>query len=120
MTRTHFTGPLESDISFACLVCLMAARGAELDALEDQWLAFERDGHDDRQQWFEWKPDRTLIRDAVVQGISDVIPQAGRIPLCWDHLAGLRHPAADAAPAPRLDMPNGAPMPRAYRKRGSG
>jgi hypothetical protein len=92
MTHTHFSGPPQDDLDRGCLVCLMLARGAELDAFEDQWTGLERDGHDDRQQWFAWKPDRTLIRPAVVDGISDILPGTGPVPLCWDHLAGLRIP----------------------------
>lgn len=95
MTRTHFHGPDPDgpiDLYASCLVCLMVARGAELDALEDEWKHLEADGQDELQKWFEWDGRRTLIREAVVDGISDVLPQAGRVPLCWDHLAGLMLP----------------------------
>lgn len=92
MTRTHFHGPPEKQIGGACLVCLMVARGAELDELAEQWEKLEADGQDMLQKWFEWDGKRTLIRDAIVDGISDVLPQAGLVPLCWDHLGGLTFP----------------------------
>jgi hypothetical protein len=93
VTRTHFHGPGDADsLDGLCLVCLMVARGAELDDLSEQWGKLERDGQDHEQKWFAWDGTRTLIRAAVVDGISDVLPQAGLVPLCWDHLAGLTYP----------------------------
>lgn len=93
MTRTHFHGPGDADaLDGLCLVCLMVARGAELDETAEQWNKLEKDGQDALQKWFAWDGARTLIRPAVVDGISDVLPQAGLIPLCWDHLAGLSYP----------------------------
>jgi hypothetical protein len=108
MTRTHFHGPGEADaLEGLCLVCLMVARGAELDALAAEWEALERDRHDDRQKWFAWDGARTLIREAVVDGISDVLPQAGLIPLCWDHLGGLTMPKAASGLANGGKIPPG-------------
>lgn len=118
MTRTHFHGPGEADaLEGLCLVCLMCARGAELDATEDEFTALERDGHDDRQHWFPWDGRGMLIRPAVVDGVSDILPpQVGLVPLCWDHLAGLTF--SKAAPS-RLQLPNGGPIPPGLRgKRG--
>jgi hypothetical protein len=108
MTRVHFNGPPELiQMTEHCLVCLMVARGAELDALAEQWGPLEKDGHDATQKWFAWDSGRTLIRDAVVYGISDVIPQAGRVPLCWDHLAGLTFPKPSARLANGRGIPPG-------------
>lgn len=105
MTRTHFHGP-GKDLDGLCVVCLMVARGAELDELAEQWQKLEADGHDELQKWFEWDGTRTLIREAVVKGISDVLPQAGPIDLCWDHLGGLTVPKA-AGDGRRLVVPPG-------------
>lgn len=111
MTRTHFHGPpfVPEDTAGLCLVCLMVARGAELDTLEAEWKTLEADGFDDDQKWFAWDPSRTLIREAVCVGISDVLPAGtGLVPLCWDHLAGLfvpkpgRRLATGSATAPGL------------------
>lgn len=94
MTRTHFSGPVEADaLGGLCLVCLMVARGAELDATEEEWKRLEADGHDELQKWFPWDGRGHLIRPAVVDGISDVLPPGSPlVPLCWDHLAGLMIP----------------------------
>ena len=101
MTRTHFTGPRPAEdlaenfsLGGRCLVCLMCARGAEPDALEKEILELERDGKDNAQKWFAWpEGGRGIIRLAVVDGISDILPPGyGLVPLCWDHLAGLTFP----------------------------
>ncbi|HEV2243556.1 MAG TPA: hypothetical protein VGR98_21095 [Streptosporangiaceae bacterium] len=94
MTRTHFHGPGDADaLDGLCLVCLMVARGAELDETEDEWKRLEADGHDELQKWYAWDGTRTLIRPAVTDGISDILgAQVGPVPLCWDHLGGLTLP----------------------------
>lgn len=116
MTRTHFHGPGEhpGDLDGCCLICLMVARGAELDALEADWKALEADGLDGEQKWFLWEA-RTLIRSAVVEGISDVLPPGSPlVPLCWDHLAGLMIPRKQES---RLFRNAGPPPPGLRRGR---
>lgn len=105
MTRTHFHGPGDADaLDGLCLVCLMCARGAELDDVGEEWKRLEADGQDALQKWFKWDGRRVLIRDAVVDGISDILgPQVGLVPLCWDHLGGLQLPK----PGTRLQVPDG-------------
>lgn len=106
MTRAHFHGPDDGALNERCLVCLMVARGAELDDTAEQWRKLEADGQDHEQKWFAWEP-RTLIRPAVVDGISDILPPGtGLVPLCWDHLAGLHYPRAGNG-AGRLAVPPG-------------
>ena len=94
MTRVHFNGPGGAEmLDGLCLVCLMVARGQELDDTQDEWQKLEADGQDELQKWYAWDGARTLIRAAVVDGVSDILgPQIGLVPLCWDHLAGLTIP----------------------------
>lgn len=110
MTRVHFAGPGDADaLDGLCLVCLMVARGAELDEHEETWKRLEADGQDALQKWFEWDGSRTLIRPAVTDGISDILPPGtGLVPLCWDHLAGLFVPKpGDRRDGRRIVVPPG-------------
>lgn len=124
MARVHFHMPPElaecdslEESRGICIVCLMVARGAQLDYGRKAWEQRAGDGKDE-QAWYAYQTEEPVdIRAAVVLGISDMIPQAGLVPVCWDHLAGIVIKAAPPVP-PALLQANGALPPEAFRGKG--
>lgn len=124
--RVHFHMPREleaagslHDAELICLVCLMVARGQQLEYLRPAWEPAAQDGNREQQKWFPFDTGDTVdIREAVVMGVSDMLPGAGRIPLCWDHLGGIIiQPVPE--PKPALLQASG-PLPPGLNGKGRG
>lgn len=115
MARVHFHMPPElaecgglGAAGQICLICLMVARGAQLDYLRTAWEPAAADGTD-HQKWFMYDTGDTVdIREAVVVGVSDMMPGL-LMPVCWDHLAGITVRPAPQARRPLFEA--GGPLP---------
>lgn len=122
MARVHFHVPPEvaeagrlEEVDRLCRICLMVAKGAQLEHLRKLWEPRQADGKDE-QAWFIYDTGETLdIREAVVTGISDMMPGVP-MPVCWDHLAGIVLVKEPPAPRPALMQANGALPPEAFRR----
>jgi hypothetical protein len=97
VTRVYFNPPAEiaachslGDAGKLCLVCLLWAKGDQVDTTRERWEALHADGHDGPKD-HAWMPavESSRIEEAVVMGICDLLP-GQLIPVCWSHLAALR------------------------------
>lgn len=106
MTDVHFQGPEPIELAGLCLICVMICKAAEMEC-HPEWQRLAEDGKPG-QKWFPWEPHAKtlpLMRPAVTDGVSDVMPQLGRVPVCWDHLATIT-----VTRLPRVAPANG-PLP---------
>lgn len=108
MTNIHFNLPpeLQRAGEFApeaydygpCIICLMFAKGDQVDKTEDQWKAALEAAKDPKppdEVWIPYPPGCGNIRAAVCEGITDAIPgMLELVPLCWDHLGAMRRAPA--------------------------
>jgi hypothetical protein len=125
MSQFHFDMPPELESVGAaegltgtgrlCLVCVMFAKGDQVDATRETWqpLSADRDMAKPAVR-IPWGKHGFIspIREAVVVGISDVAPGLPLMPVCWDHLAAITRPREPQQEPPRvpgvtLDMPPG-------------
>jgi hypothetical protein len=129
MTQIHFNLPPElaeignesglNGTGRLCLLCILYAKGDQLDRTEATWAPLVGDGKDTTHKYIGW-PDglKAAIREAVVVGVSE-IPGLPLIPCCWDHLATARRPAVEKPAPPHL--PGYAGLPAGLNgKRGRG
>lgn len=126
MTNIHFSLPpeLQQNGKFAedlgpCLVCLMFAKGDQVDATEDRWKAALEDAKTAKpgtEYWIPYPDTCGNIRAAVCEGITDAIPGfMDVVLLCWDHLGAMRR--APAAAESKL-FPARVPLPPGLNGKG--
>lgn len=97
MTYIHFSEPPPPpDGEQWCLFCLMLAKKRILDRHEHEIGVLAGDGKT-AVKWFAWeaRPEGPL-RTACCEGFTDM-PQLGRVPVCWDHLVGVKMARIPAA-----------------------
>lgn len=97
MTNVHYNMPPELAEHAAarslgpCLVCLMFAKGDQVEGSRETWQPLVNDGDATAQKWIEYPGNP--IREAVMHGINDFFPNGPLMPLCWDHSAAIAPPA---------------------------
>jgi hypothetical protein len=99
-----------------CLICLMFAKGDQVDATRPTWEPLARDPDMGkppvRIPWGRHGFVSPIAEAVVPGGVSDIMPGLPLMPLCWDHLAAITRPKQDQPAAPHvpgvtLDMPPG-------------
>lgn len=100
MTRVHYNLPpevaehaAESPTLGPCALCLLYAKGAQVEATRETWQPLIHDGDDTGPAaWLPYPGAAYDIREAVTdQGFCDVFPGIP-LRLCWDHLGAIAPP----------------------------
>jgi hypothetical protein len=100
MTQIHFNMPPElaalgaaegiTGTNRMCQVCVLYAKGDQLDATAAIWGPLVGDGRDNVQKFIEWPSSlKERIREAVIVAVSE-LPELPMVPVCWDHMATAR------------------------------
>lgn len=132
MTQVHYMLPPELEKAGAigglgeteklCLICLLRAKGRQVEKHQPTWRPLLSDGRDHEQKWIAFDV-KSPIREAVALGIHEMFPGV-RIPLCWDDMGaiGSHDPGPPCPtchgtgeqPASQIQQASG-PLPPAFR-----